>query len=159
MTYTLIDSVTLASSASSVTFSSISATGKGDLVLAANVKNPASVATLRLTFNGETTGTNYSYTAARGNGSTATALVASSMDRIQPYSVATGDSGIYLFQVFDYSASDKHKSVLIRTDSKNISEMLAGRWASTSAITSVTLNAFNTYSSGDTFFLYQLVSE
>ena len=36
-TYTLIDSTTLTSSASSVTFSSISATGKGDLVLVSNV--------------------------------------------------------------------------------------------------------------------------
>jgi hypothetical protein len=66
-TYTLIDSVTLGASAASVTFSSISATGKGDLVLVSNVI-VANGYEAGVRFNSDS-GNNYTMVNMRGTGS------------------------------------------------------------------------------------------
>ena len=149
-TYTLIDSVTLGSSASSVTFSSISATGKGDLVLVVNVQNGVT-----MQFNGDS-GSNYSYVQMSGNGSETKSYTESS----QSY-LAGGwytNAGLHRLEIFDYSNTTIHKSCLKRNDKAGAATLaMAGRWGSTAAITSVSTNG--SLLAGDTFHLYQLVSE
>ncbi len=64
-------------------------------------------------------------------------------------------------QIMDYSATDKHKTVLVRVGNVGNSEVgaNAGRWASTAAITSVRVAPNDgTFSSGSTFNLYGIVA-
>ena len=155
-TYTLIDSVTLGSSASSVTFSGISATGKGDLVLSVEELGTSTIGT-EIRFNSDS-GSNYSYVYAQEGSSTGSGSETS----IRPGGNANATRTKQIIcQVMDFSASDKHKSVLLRS---NIAEttvlMGAYRWANTSPITSITMTPIiNQYAATSTFFLYQLVSE
>jgi hypothetical protein len=60
----------------------------------------------------------------------------------------------------DYSATDKHKTVLTRNNiTDNNVTAIASRWANTAAITSVTvLSPSSTITSGSTISLYAIVS-
>ena len=157
-TYNLIDSVTLGSSASSVTFSSIDQS-YGDLVLVAEFGYTSTGANLSIRFNGDT-GSNYSKVGAYGDGSTAASYTSTSTFFFT--SEATTPTATYpanqltVFQALDYSATDKHKPVLYRSNNASRgTNMEAGRWANTSAITSITaLTTFNQFSAGSTFHLY-----
>lgn len=162
-TYTLIDSVILGSSASSVTFSGISGTGKGDLVLVVNAFPNGGTIAGYLEVNGDT-GSNYSIVNMRGNGSSANSLTTTQANfRINVYDTyaPTGQSFNSITSLQDFAATDKHKSILSRSNNAATgTEAIAGRWANTSAITSVkffTIN--NSYAIGSTFHLYQIVSE
>jgi len=134
-TYDLIDSVTLTSSASSVTFSSITQDYR-DLVLVIN--SPSGAGAYASRFNSDS-GSNYNKVWMQGTGS-ATASQSSSNTTNLSDSINTVQMGI--FQIMDYSATDKHKTVLARTDNTTASApftgalAMAGRWASTSAVTS-----------------------
>ena len=161
-TYDLLDSTTLTSSASSVTFSGISGTGKGDLVLVANVKATAGVDSL-LRFNSDT-GSNYSWVRASGNGSSA-ASFANTTDGIYLNAVASFDSTNFnsvIVQIMDYAATNKHKSVLSRANNASLGvEMGASRWANTAAITTIEFRSGSStqFVANSTFHLYQIVSE
>ena len=158
-TYTLIDSVTLASSASSVTFSGISATGKGDLVLACSMQNTVGNASFLIQINGDT-GSNYNWVRMYGTGSTtpSSGNSGTTSGTIGNFGASASNS---LVQFLDYSATDKHKSILSRTNDANyLVSAYANRWASTSAITSfVVYPAGYAFTSGSTFHLFQIVSE
>jgi hypothetical protein len=58
-------------------------------------------------------------------------------------------------QISDYAATDKHKSVLVRSDRANqLTAMAAARWANTSAITNITIDALGSnFAAGSTFRL------
>ncbi len=120
-----------------------------------------------LNFNGVTT-TTYSYVTAQGNGTTT---------RSGSYSPDTGlwtsdsynlvsltDFDAMIINVMDYSATDKHKTALIRGGSNTAGNpgvtMTAGRWASTSAITSLAVNTAysRSWAAGSTFSLYGIAS-
>jgi hypothetical protein len=146
-TYTLIDSVTLGSSASSVTFSSIDQTF-GDLVLVFSGTGLNN--SYYIEFNADATSSNYSYVrmvafASPGSGSGAFPQVGS-IDNV---------IGNNISQIMDYSATDKHKTTISRA---NFSDYTLGayamRWANTSAITSLKAYADNSFDSGCTLFLY-----
>jgi hypothetical protein len=150
MTYTLIDSVTLTSSAASVTFSSIPQS-YGDLVLAIQSKSDAGNTTIRFELNGDT-GSNYSFVSMLGvNGG----LVISSAG---PSATVGGDNEIEslnVLQFMDYSATDKHKTILSRQNRTNTAGSYAVRWANNSAVTQIKM-AKNSglYASGSTLYLY-----
>ena len=155
-TYTLIDSVTLASSASSVTFSGISATGKGDLVLAVDQISSATE-DLLISINSNTTGADYPSVRMRGSGSAAS----TNTDTNRQIGHATTGRSNNIIQIMDYSATDKHKSILSRNGDNQVGVYAyAMRFASTAAVTSISLapNA-GTFNASSTFHLYQLVSE
>ena len=160
MTYTLIDSTTLTSTAQTVTFTGISATGKGDLVLVAGFSHTGSTGEfVFLQFNGSST--NGTMVGMGGNGSSASKSTATKMH------FSTGGTsttrGTCIVQIQDYSATDKHKAALVRCNISNLkTEAMANRWASTAAITSVSVvgeSAAALFAIGSTFHLYQLVSE
>ena len=158
-TYTLIDSVTLTSTATSVTFSSISATGKGDLVLVSNVI-VANGHEVGLRFNSDS-GNNYTMVNMRGTGSSAASTAVQDPGYL-PIQRSVSGNAFLITQVLDFSASDKHKSVLNRGNSTQFGTAAnAHRWASTSAITSIYLYSINgaSFQAATSFHLYQLVSE
>ena len=133
-TYTLLDSVTLVSSASSVTFSSISQ-DYGDLILVSNHATTGG-ADIRFRVNGDT-GSNYSWVQMYGTGSSA-ASNSTTSDHFFDYGTPTSLGATIAVQFMDYSATDKHKSVLARRDwSAALALAAAGRWANTSAITTI----------------------
>jgi hypothetical protein len=143
-TYTLIDSVTLGSSASSVTFSSIDQSF-GDLVLVVDTNQDVRFPIVQ--FNGSTTGYSrvsmYSYSGSvvsdTGTGSS-----------IEFY----GDTYLGTLTIMDYSATDKHKTCLLRNGEPSIFvHASAQRWADTSAITQIYIGG-GTYVAGSTFYLY-----
>ena len=146
-TYDLIASNVLSSSASSVTFNSIPATYR-DLVLVTSGLNGGFFARL----NGDT-GANYSRVYMRGNGSSALSG-AGSENFVRVNGWAT------IFHFLDYSATDKHKPILIRSDTYySLTQADAQRWANTAAINSIELNANGgDFPSGSTFYLYGIVS-
>jgi hypothetical protein len=156
--------VTLTSSAASVSFTGISAAGKGDLVLVvSNLSLAAGPADIAIRINGDS-GTNYSLVRMTGNGSTTQSQAFSANWCYIGVGTRATTSPNYqsIVQFMDYSATDKHKSILSRTNnSSNGTEAIANRWANTSAITSFVLQEVNgiLIQSGSTFHLYQIVSE
>jgi hypothetical protein len=160
-TYTLIDSVTLTSSAESVTFSSISATGKGDLVLVVN--KPSGDYRTSLRFNADS-GTNYSGVSMQGDGSAAVSYSDSAQSYIwSPLFNSGGNkASVTIFQIQDFAATDKHKAVLSRNNIHTVRVSAeAWRWANTAAITSLDTGGYfaGSLPVGTTVHLYQIVSE
>jgi hypothetical protein len=161
-TYTLIDSVTLTSSAASVSFTGISATGKGDLVLVMSASTSTNKNTL-IKINADT-GLNYNVVSMEGNGTTTTSFSQSNVGSMNlfPYYYDLGTTkGVNTVQFIDFSATDKHKSVLARGgNASNVTAATAHRWASSSAITSLEVYVSgDSFAIGSTFNLYQIVSE
>lgn len=154
-TYTALANLTLGSTASTVTFSSISQAYR-DLVLIVNAGTGTNES-VNLRINSDT-GSNYPFVTAIGNGSSVGSS-ATTLTQIQTnYGINGSTSHNVILNFMDYSATDKHKTVLYRT---NISDagttMSAVRWANTAAITTITLvNA--TYQAGSTFALYGIAS-
>ena len=160
-TYDLIASNVLSSSASSVTFSSIPATYR-DLIIVLRTTTGSGSQTF-LQFNSDTGG-NYNHIRMVGWTNSTTSGSTSVDDRIRTDSSIGGMSGkeLTIFQILDYSATDKHKSVLLRlndlgTNGSRVAAT-AGRWASTSAITSILVGNTANLVSGDTVYLYGIAS-
>jgi hypothetical protein len=157
-TYTPLANITLGSSASSVTFSSISQ-GYRDLIMVFNGTVTGSAAH-NIRFNGDS-GTNYSVVAMYN----ALSFTASSQTFLRPSVISQEASSLFLIvsQIMDYSATDKHKTVLSRTRTRNVGtdyvEAVASRYASTSAITSIVYSpSANQFAAGSTFSLYGIVA-
>ena len=168
MTYVALANITLGSSASSVTFSSIPATYR-DLVIAANAQDPVSGTTfsnIGLQFNSDT-GSNYNWLDMYGDGSSAVSQVQSNVTGILAGYMSSQNNifSAHIFQIMDYSATDKHKTVLVRSNlgtrspnTTQLAQATAGRWANTSAITSIRLSGGTSFKAGSTFALYGIQS-
>jgi hypothetical protein len=160
MTYTPLATVTLGTTASSVTFSSIPATYRDLILVIAGTSTAAT--NWRVRFNSDS-GSNYSFVAMYGTGSAATSNAFSGENKgtivLGSYGGVTSLTQSIL-QIMDYSATDKHKTFLARTDSSTAAtEALANRWANTAAIT--TVNVFpesTTWTVGSTFSLYGVIA-
>jgi hypothetical protein len=158
-TYIALANLTLNGTDSSITFDSIPSTYR-DLVAVINTDS-STQADLYLRFNGDT-GNNYNRVTGQGTGSVASynsSTNAAFMRLNGNGDLATDFSQNAIIQVMDYSATDKHKSVLSRTNSTHGVDMTAGRWASTNAVTSVTIYpSTGSFESGSTFSLFGIVS-
>jgi hypothetical protein len=154
-TYTPLANLTLGSSASTVTFSSISQAYR-DLVIVLSGTTSVDT-TINIRFNSDS-GSNYSYVQMFGNGSVA-GSGANTVTSIFSAVLRT-TMGNDVVQIMDYSATDKHKSVLIRRNHAGADTVAsAERWANTSAITSISLvTGSGTYNSGTSFALYGIVA-
>jgi hypothetical protein len=163
-TYTPLATVTLASGASSVTFSSIPATYR-DLVLVsvvAQVNNTGH----QMRANGDT-GSNYSLVQMFGDGSTATSN-SGTLAYFTPFvnnnpATNTGSPVMGMTQIMDYSATDKHKTILCTNSGlSGLSPMVARsafRWANTAAITTLVAFAVSgDIAAGSTFNLYGIAA-
>jgi hypothetical protein len=154
-TYTALGNVTLANAASSVTFSSIPATYR-DLVANVVILGLTSSPTTRdsyLTLNG--TGGSSAFMYAAGSG-----VSGNNSEILLPYGPYQNTTRL---EIMDYSATDKHKTIIQRTGSaSNVDWALAARWPNTAAVTSITFNApdsgVRTFIAGSTFALYGIVA-
>jgi hypothetical protein len=155
-TYDLIASTVLGSGTSSVEFASISGSYR-DLIVVVTSTN-SSLAQLRVRPNGQTT--NLSSVTAEGNGTTTSSNTYANIGEMALFNNLNTDVSTHIIQFFDYAQTDKHKIVLIRTNrAAGGVDMIAGRWASTSAITSIVLATDGgTFLTGSTFYLYGIVS-
>jgi hypothetical protein len=162
-TYTALATSTLTGTASSFTFSAIPGTYR-DLVLIAvppfvgSATNRGSV----LRVNGISTS---DYSNVRTDNATSAASTDTSLPLIGE---STSAAIFHKIDFMDYSATDKHKTLLIRTgqDGTRVS-MIVGRVATTSAITSITLFPPDNFISpgtpdlwaiGSTFSLYGVIA-
>lgn len=149
---TALATTTLASPSATVTFSGIPGTYRDLRLITTVTSTTAAGGFLRL--NGDTVG-NYSSVWAYGSGgATGSSTFLGSYFNIQ--NMYSGNTGLDRWDFLDYSATDKHKIALNRNDSQGTGAyMQSGRWASTAAITSITLLAGSgNFSAGDTFCLY-----
>lgn len=153
--WTPLATTMLSSAASSVTFGSIPS-GYRDLNLVVQ-GGATSNFQFRVRFNGDT-GANYPYVQMYGEpngyGSDANTL-----DHIRAVFGNTATTGMAILQIMNYSATDKHKTVLAREQSASESYIVAraSRWASNSAISSIeVIPHFGSLQTNTTFSLWGL---
>ena len=156
-TDTALATITLSSSASSVTFSNISQSFR-DLVLVWNGKSTNLDYSIRGRLNGDS-GSNYADVYMIGNSGGAT-----SGTYAQPYFFAGAPAGYTrttcIINFMDYSATDKQKSIITRGNmDATYTSAIASRWANTAAITSIQLYAAgDAWASGTTMSLYGIAA-
>jgi hypothetical protein len=156
-TYTPLATVTLGSSASSVTFSSIPGTYK-DLVLVVNGKSGTGTETnLALRPNNDSGNANRVFMFSDGSSVSSGVFTEALFIGTLPTSESSNTTSIS--NIMDYSATDKHKTILQRSSrAVNVSAQ-ALRWGSTSAITSIVLVVTTqSIGAGTTLSLYGIVS-
>jgi hypothetical protein len=161
-TYTALANTTLVSASSTVTFASI-AQGYRDLILIIN-GSFASAANYTFRFNGDT-GSNYlTVNAQAPHGGTITSATFTSTSLVvwAANNFVANTNFTNITNVMDYSATDKHKAVLNRNGGQqsdsSLVNMSAGRWANTSAITSMTILGSANFNIGTTFSLYGVIA-
>lgn len=159
-TYSLINSTTLGSAQSSVTFSSIPSTFT-DLVLVCNGGVTIAAANAHLRFNSDT-GSNYSDTNITGTGSAASSGRSTSQTSciLNSYGYPENDMNWNcIVHIMDYSNTTTYKTLLSRSNqADNGVSALVGLWRSTAAITTIdVISIFSgspQFSIGTTFKLY-----
>ena len=145
---TALATVTLQQPASTVTFSGIPATYR-DLIVVISGKL-TSDAFWGLRFNNDST-SSYSFVRMYGTGTT-TVSDNNTQTEVIVESGLSSDQSHWITQIMDYSATDKHKTVLVR-NSQNLVHAVANRWAKTEAINEIR-TAGGTWAIGSTFSLY-----
>lgn len=151
MSYIALATTTLSSSASTVTFANVPNTYR-DLVLVLGLGS-SNTSAVFIGFNGNSYNSNTSYVRMVGNGSTTDS--ASAANGILGWTPQNGAAGSLIAQIMDYSATDKHKTWLSRSNGGAWVTAVAGRWASTSAVTSFTITAETAnFASGSVISLY-----
>ena len=139
-TYVPLATVSLSSGVTSATFSAIPATYR-DLIIVVNGGRTSGTAAVQVQFNLDT-GANYSWTSQFGNGSTADITTSGAFNTFIPMgwngNITTAYNYMGIAQVMDYSATDKHKQMLVRGGRATLAtEQIGGRWANTAAIHTV----------------------
>lgn len=158
-TYTPLANITLGSAATGVTFTSISGAYR-DLILVVSGTSTAG-AWMYLRFNSDS-GSNYRMVEMHGNGSTTGSTANTDAQIGLEWGAAyfnTTQTNV-IANIMDYSATDKHKSVLIRQNNSSLGvDAYAARWANTSAITSMAVTGPGTsYAAGTSFALYGIAA-
>lgn len=127
-------------------------------MLVVSATNTAANGILYFQVNGDTAN-NYNHVRMVGNGTTTSSATGSSAGTMLSGYYGTGQSVIQI-SMLDYSATDKHKSFLIRSDDSTQNTVaISGRWASTSAISSILVYpSANSFATGSTFALYGIAA-
>lgn len=146
-TYKPIANITLSSSAGEVNFTNITQQYR-DLVIVINATASDGNRIVLMGMNDDNSSA-VLWTAMTGNGSS---MLSQNADWVQLYTTygyenLTTTPSVITINVMDYSATDKHKTFLVRSsNSSNSVSALAGRQASNNAITK-----FRIYPNGSTF--------
>lgn len=155
-TYALINSTTLGSNQSSITFSSIPATFTDLVLVFEGTATGSNVKTIK--FNGDTSAL-YSCTTLYGTGSSG------ACGRYSESYVDVVNSGtnrqITIINIFDYTNTVTNKTYMSRHScSASSTELIFGLWRSTSAINSITINTgtANSFVTGTTLKLYGITA-
>ena len=153
-TYVPLESIVLTNAASSVTFFNIAQSDANGTYKDLVIVFSGSISTSYNTpfyLNGDTTAGNYSKVSMYGTGASAATNTVFG-------AIWAGYTNTVIYQVMDYSASDKHTTVLARSNgASNEVSAQAIRWANTAPVTSFTMSAgSNTFTSGSSFTLFAL---
>ena len=153
-TYTLIDSRTLTSSTSSVTFNSLPQT-YGDLIIIYSGKTTGSTGQLKWSYNNSTVG--YEMINMEGSGGNTRSALAT-QDHIYvsyDYSELSDYGEMAQIQVMDYTATDKKSPTLIRggRPTAGVSASVALQ-NGTSAISSIEFESSTPLAIGSAFHIY-----
>jgi hypothetical protein len=156
-TYTPLATVTLGSSASSVTFSNIPATYRDLILVMAIFQSSGGDRNTNYQVNGDS-GNNYNlvYMDTYG-GSPSSGATSNQPSALIEYHQSVSDTtpSVTVVQFMDYSATDKHKTALHRFGAASPTVgAYATRWASNSAINSILLTPNTNYLTGSTFNLF-----
>lgn len=154
-TYILLNQITLAAASSSVTFSNIPQ-NYGDLVLCINGSLSSSGVT-QLNPNGDSANTNRSAVYMSGSVIAGASSGTLGAQNVRNIGSLNGTSRFNAeIQLMDYSATDKHKTFLIRYDDSAVAtEAMVQRYAVTTALTSLNLTTSGgNFTVGTTFYLY-----
>tara|TARA_R110000803_G_scaffold145228_2_gene211064 strand:- start:533 stop:1039 length:507 start_codon:yes stop_codon:yes gene_type:complete len=160
-TYTLIDSVTLGSSAASINFTGIPTDGTyRDLVVVfTGGRDSSGNLNAGIQFNADT-GSNYNYVSMGGDGTNTDSASSANNSRII-VGITSGAGfidGLIVVNILDYAQTDKHKSGLYRMKVAGSGDVyaVAFRYASTSAMSQVNfISPFGgAYASGTKAYLY-----
>lgn len=160
-TYQPIANITLGSATASVTFSGITQQYR-DLILVWNGKMVSSGDAVRVFLNGDTA-SNYSSVWMQGSGSTTNSGSESTGGfRVGGAAVGltTTGSDTILFNLMDYSATDKHKTAITRYSGSDTEVVaLAGRWANTATVTTVRISGVvGNFAAGTSVALYGVLA-
>lgn len=156
-TYTQINSVTLAALSSSITFASIPQNYR-DLVLVVQARsNRVETADFgAFNFNGSAPVSRIGMVGS-ASGASSYSLTNNALFECPAANAAADRYNAAIFQLMDYSATDKHKTILNR-DNINTDGVVAQatRWANTAAITTIAITSFtgSSFVAGSTFALY-----
>jgi hypothetical protein len=158
-TYFPLANITLGSSASSITFSSIPTSGYRDLILVGDGTLTGTSVGVGLRYNSDS-GTNYSSVLMAGNGTSASGAGNTNTNIADVAFFDNTSKMNFITQIMDYSATDKHKTLLSRSNQgATLVIAYSARWANTAAITSVEVLALtNAFASGTTLALYGIAS-
>jgi len=150
-TYIPLATLTITTPVNAVTFSNIDQ-NYGDLILISKLDDAAGgTASIEFKFNNSTADQSTVYMQAFSNGNFQSETRSS-------FFVTSTDNAFFRMEIFDYSATDKHKSLLIRShkDEPDFIKQQAARWAQTAALTSLEIydNGGANFAAGSTFSLY-----
>jgi hypothetical protein len=156
--YDALGSVTLSSTASSVTFAGIPSGYKHLQIRYAAMATGATDTQIR--FN-EDSATNYNYHLMRSQGTAAQAYPYATQNSIMvQYNIGhAGSAAAAIIDILNYEASDKHKTVrsIAGFENNTIGEMdlWSGAWRNTSPVSSIVVSTpTNAFSTNSTFALY-----
>jgi hypothetical protein len=156
-TYEPIATTTLGSAAAVVTFSSITATYT-DLIIVADFNYDTNGIYTKMTFNGDKTGTTYSFTYLTGDGSSATSgRYANTPEIGAAYMATTSLRSAWIANIMNYSNTTTYKTAMNKTAiGSGYVQVDLGIWRNTAAITTIdlTCSGAGKYSVGSTFTLY-----
>jgi len=153
---TALSKITLQEASSTVTFSGIPDTYR-DLILVCNLfYNSGSDTYSRFELNGDTTTANYKgvYMDTYGGGASGGSTNSNLLEYHQSVSSTTPVHAT--FQLFDYSATDKHKTAIIRFGAATtMTGAYASRWENNAAVGNLKLvGSVANYLPGSTFALF-----
>lgn len=156
-----IATTTLSSAASTITFSSIPSTYTDLRIVLTGTSSSGSPF---IRFNSDT-GTNYSYTVLRGDGTSASSSRESTLDKIWlsfGAGPSAGNPDFFTVDVFSYAGSTNKTCLTTSSMNHNgTDEEVArnvGLWRSTSAITTITLSRnVGNFNTGTTATLYGIL--
>ncbi len=165
-TYTPLASITLAATSSEIVFTGLPSTYK-DLIFSIAILGTSNDQSCVMQINGDT-GSNYSnvrmsgWGASYGSNTSGTSYIF-----VSGYNYGVATSGAYTIaqgSIMDYSATDKHKTTLIRSRSSRDNGDTdttagAGRWANTAAVNTVRFYLTSgSFAIGSTFNLYGVIA-
>ena len=143
-TYEKIQTTTISSATSAISFTSISS-AYTDIILAWAFKsNSSNNPSLRLTFNGNSTG--YSGRQMGGSGAAPVSTNNTSasfitLSRLAGAPIPSGETAFMLLHVMDYTNSSKYKSIFCQFNSASTgSELDVGVWANNAAINRIDID-------------------
>ena len=160
-TYKKIATTTLGSNQATIEFTSISG-AYTDIVLILSAKASGGNMDALIQVNSDT-GSNYSFTALSGNGSSASSNTYSNQNSgygdLNGY-INTSNFNVEIIQFMNYSNTTTYKTFLSRASTAgNGLDAIVNLWRNTAAITSIKLSGSQTYATGTTATIYGIKAE